>query len=189
MLWFYLFSRSPRHPDPQREIVALAALGCGGEAVYLKLVDRPDPPLEKAAPGDRVYLCTREGGHWLVHGQADVAEEPFRGAAPSSMRTLYGASGEGHWWCRLSHLDRYEAPRPAGELGLREDALPAGGQAFVVRVEEPARSGSPPVVAEPDNPLARLTAIMDEAWDAGRVTPEAIEAAIRDHRARHPYVR
>jgi predicted HTH domain antitoxin len=38
-------------------------------------------------------------------------------------------------------------------------------------------------------PLASLTEAMDEAWDAGRLTPEAIQEAIGRFRRAHPYGR
>jgi hypothetical protein len=43
------------------------------------------------------------------------------------------------------------------------------------------------VSEELDAALAMATAAMDEAHDQGRLTPEAIRAAIDDHRRRHPY--
>jgi hypothetical protein len=41
-----------------------------------------------------------------------------------------------------------------------------------------------------DNPpedLERLAAALDAAWDAGELTPVAIETSIGEYRARHPY--
>jgi hypothetical protein len=37
--------------------------------------------------------------------------------------------------------------------------------------------------------LGRLTEVMDQAWDAGQLTPDAIEKAIMGFRKAHPYGR
>ncbi len=46
---------------------------------------------------------------------------------------------------------------------------------------------SEPTIDPSENPLARLTQVMDEAWEAGRLTPEHIEQSIRCFRKAHPY--
>jgi hypothetical protein len=83
-MWFYLFGKNGKYPDPLFEIKALAELSNSGMEVYLK----PEPGL----------------------------------------------------------------------------------------VPQPARSQ-----------LARLTEVMDEAWEAGRLTPETIKTAIERFRKAHPY--
>jgi hypothetical protein len=189
-MWFYLFGRSDRYPDPTGEIHLLAKLDERGEEVFLKLSARDDAPLKNAAEGERVYLCTREEGRWSIRGEAEVSGRPIRGATPPSMVPLYGPIDGRHWWRRLERVRLYEEPRSAADLGLEEGLLPPVGQAHVIRVAG-RRNGTADGRLEGDtrSPLDRLTAAMDAAWDEGRVTDEAIDAAIRNFRAGRPYGR
>jgi len=186
-VWFYLFGRNDRYPDPAGEIDTLAKLDETGKDVYLKLSARDDAPLKNAAEGECVYLCTREGGRWTICGAAEVAGPPVRGATPPSMVPLYGAEGDRHWWRRLERIRKYESPRSAADLGLEEEVLPAVGQAHVIRIAGRLNgTGTDRLSPESPSPLERLTAAMDAAWDEGRVTPEAVESAVRKFRADHP---
>jgi hypothetical protein len=189
-MWFYLFGRNDRYPDPTDEIDLLAKLDERGEEVFLKLSARDDAPLKNAAEGELVYLCTREEGRWSIRGEAEVSGPPIRGATPLSMVPLYGSIDDRHWWRRLERVRRYEEPRSAAELGLEEDTLPAVGQAHVIRVAG-RRNGTAfgRLEGETSSPLDRLTAAMDAASDEGQVTDEAIDAAIRKFRAERPYGR
>jgi hypothetical protein len=189
-MWFYLFGRNDQYPDPTGEIDLLAKLDERGEEVFLKLSARDDAPLKNAVEGERVYLCTREVGRWSIHGEAEVSGPPVRGATPPSMVPLYGAIDNHHWWRRLGHVRLYDEPRSAADFGLEEDALPAVGQAHVIRVAG-RRNGAAVgrLEGKPPSPLDRLTAAMDAAWDEGRVTDEAIDAAVRKFRAERPYGR
>ena len=72
-MWFYLFGRNDRYPDPTGEIDLLAKLDERGEEVFLKLSARDDAPLKNAVEGERVYLCTREEGRWSIRGEAEVS--------------------------------------------------------------------------------------------------------------------
>jgi hypothetical protein len=189
-MWFYLFGRNDRYPDPTGVIDLLAKLDERGEEVFLKLSARDDAPLKNAVEGERVYLCTREEGRWSIRGEAEVSGPPIRGATPPSMVPLYGPIDSHHWWRRLERVRLYEEPRSAADLGLEEDTLPTVGQAHVIRVAG-RRNGTAVdrLEAEPSSPLDRLTAVMDAAWDEGRVTDEAIDAAVRKFRAERPYGR
>ncbi len=69
-MWFYLFGGNEKYPDPWTEIKSLADLNQVGDEVYLELSSRDDAPLINAREGDIVYLCTRDHGQWLVHGDA-----------------------------------------------------------------------------------------------------------------------
>ena len=185
-MWFYLFGRNDRYPDPAGEIDTLAKLDETGKDVFLKLSARDDAPLKNAAEGECVYLCTREGGRWTIRGEADVAGPPVRGATPPSMVPLYGAEGDRHWWRRLERIRKYESPKSAADLGLEEDVLPPVGQAHVIRIAGRLNgTGADRLPQESPSPLERLTAAMDAAWDEGRVTAEAVEAAVRKFRAGH----
>jgi hypothetical protein len=189
-MWLYLFGRNDRYPDPTGEIDLLAELDERGEEVFLKLSARDDAPLKNAVEGERVYLCTREEGRWSIRGEAEVSGPPIRGATPPSMVPLYGLIDHHHWWRRLGRVRLYEEPRSAADLGLEEDTLPAVGQAHVIRVAG-GRNGTAAgrLGGAPASPLDRLTAAMDAAWDEGRVTEEAIDAAVRKFRAERPYGR
>jgi hypothetical protein len=189
-MWFYLFGRNDRYPDPTGEIDLLARLDERGEEVFLKLSARDDAPLKNAVEGERVYLCTREEGRWSIRGEAEVSGPPIRGATPPSMVPLYGPIDNHHWWRRLERVRLYEEPRSAADLGLDEDTLPTVGQAHVIRVAG-RRNGTAVgrLEEETPSPLDRLTAAMDAAWDEGRVTDEAIDAAVRKFRAERPYGR
>ncbi len=186
-MWFYLFGVNDRNPDPAGEIDTLAKLGQTGTDVFLKLSARDDAPLKDAAEGECVYLCTREEGRWTIRGEGEVTGPPVRGATPPSMVPLYGADGDRHWWRRLERLRKYDSPRSPADLGLEEEVLPPVGQAHVVRIAGRVNGAGidrlPPAFP---GPLERLTAAMDAAWDEGRVTPEAVEAAVRKFRAGHP---
>jgi hypothetical protein len=189
-MWFYLFGRNDRYPEPTCEIDLLAKLDERGEEVFLKLSARDDAPLKNAVEGDRVYLCTREEGRWSIRGEAEVSGPPIRGATPPSMVPLYGPINRHHWWRRLERVRLYEEPRSAADLGLEEDTLPPAGQAHVIRVAERQNGAAVGrLETEPPSPLDRLTAVMDAAWDEGRVTDEAVDAAIRKFRAERPYGR
>ena len=189
-MWFYLFGRSEKYPDPSSEIKSLADLDRMGDRVYLKLSTRNDAPLKNAEEGDTVFLCTREHGRWLVHGDAVMVGAPTRGETPKSMSSVYGTTGRRNWWRRLRQVSIYPRPKGERDLGLAAGTLPAEGQAHVVHVQgagNGAQTRSGPDSAP--SPLASLTQVMDEAWEAGRLTPEEIDEAIRRHREVHPYDR
>jgi hypothetical protein len=189
-VWFYLFGRNDRYPDPAAEIDTLARLDERGEDVFLKLSAREDAPLKNAVGGERLFLCTREEGQWLIRGEADVIGPAIQGATPPSMISLYGPVDERHWWRRLGRIRLYESPKTGADLGLDEGALPHVGQAHVIRAggsQNGATAGEHQ--EETPSPLNQLTAAMDDAWDEGRVTVEAIDAAVRKFRAEHPYGR
>jgi hypothetical protein len=188
-VWFYLFGRNERYPDPAVEIDTLAKLDERGEDAFLKLSARDDAPGKNAAEGECVYLCTRQEGRWSIHGEAEVIGPPIRGATPPSMVPLYGQVGDHHWWRRLGSIRLYEAPRSAADLGLDGDVLPPVGEAHVIRVAGSRNGAEIGRREEEPSPLDRLTAAMDAAWDQGRVTCEAIDAAVRKFRAEHPYGR
>lgn len=189
-MWFYLFGRNDRYPDPAGEIETLAKLDETGKNAYLKLSARDDAPLKDAAEGESVYLCTREGGRWTIRGEAGVVGPPVHGETPPSMVPLQGADGGSNWWRRLERIRVYESPRFAADLGLEESVLPAVGQAHEFRVAgNPNGTGTDRLLQAEPSPLERLTAAMDAAWDEGRVTAEAIEAAVRKFRAEHPHGR
>jgi hypothetical protein len=189
-VWFYLFGSNDRYPDPADEIDTLAKLDERGEEVFLKLSARDDAPLKGAVEGEFVYLCTREGGRWSILGESEVIGPPIRGATPDSVVPLYGPGGEPHWWRRLEHIRLYETPRSVADLGVEEDVLPPAGQAHVIHVGE-GQNGTAVDQNEEETPgpLNQLTAAMDAAWDEGRVTAEAIDAAVRKFRAENPYGR
>ncbi len=170
-MWFYLFGRNNRYPDPTGEIHLLAELDQRGEEVFLKLSAGDDAPLKDAAVGERLYICTCEHGQWAIRGEAEVSGRPIRGATPPSMVPLYGAIDDRHWWRRLERLRLYEEPRSASDLGFEEGLLPPVGQARVIRVAG-RRNGAAEGRLEGDtrSPLDRLTTAMDAAWDEGRVT-------------------
>jgi hypothetical protein len=189
-MWFYLFGKNGRYPEPSLEIKALAELSNSGKDVYLNLSARNDAPLKNAEVGEALYLCTRVRGQWLVHGETVLTGVSVRGEVPASMSGLYSSSGSEHWWRRLGAVRIHAIPKSEFDLGLPEGTLPAAGQAHVVHVQ------SPPDVPEREqepqpatSPLDRLTDVMDEAWDAGRLTPDSIEKAITGFRKAHPYGR
>jgi len=189
-MWFYLFGRNEKYPDPALEIKSLAELDRMGDPVYLKLSTRDDAPLKNAEEGDTVFLCTREQGRWVVHGDAVLVGDPIRGETPESMSSVYGNSGRRSWWRRLHPVSLYVRPKGEQDLGLAAGSLPATGQAHVVHVMDSGNGAQ--TVSGPNfapSPLAKLTQVMDEAWEAGRLTPEEIDEAIRRHREVHPYDR
>jgi len=189
-VWFYLFGRNDRYPDPLAEIDQLAILGERGEDAFLKLSARDDAPLKNAAEGEVIYLCTRDEGRWSILGEAGVIGPPIRGATPPSMVQLYGPVEGRHWWRRLERIRVYESPKTGADLGLEEGDLPSRGQAHVIRVtgrRNGTAAGRP--MGEVSSPLDRLTATMDVAWAEGRLTTEAIDAAVSKHRAERPYDR
>jgi hypothetical protein len=189
-MWFYLFGKNGKYPDPLSEIKALAELDKLGKDVYLKLSTRNDAPLKNAEEGESVYLCTRVQGQWLVHGEAVVTGLPFRGGVPGSMSSLYDSTDEHHWWRRLGQVRLHPTPKGEVDLGLTRGTLPVAGQAYVIRVQTPGRGTELGPGPQPtSSPLARLTEVMDEAWEAGRLTPEAIQEAIERFRKAHPYGR
>lgn len=188
MSWYYIFAKNEEYPDPLAEIRALAEREEAGETPFLKLSDRDDAPLKGADEGEIVYLCTREHGRWSMHGQAVVVGLPQRGEVPGSVAAIYGPTGDRHWWRRLEGIQLYPEPKEASDLGLAEGSLPSSGRAHVVHV--PATSnGAGQRPAPTSDPLARLTEVMDAAWDEGRLTPNAIDEAVRDFRKSHPYGR
>ena len=189
LVWFYLFGRNDRYPDPVAEIGTLARLDERGEPVFLRLSARDDAPLKNAVEGERVYLCTRSGGRWSIRGEADVIGEPIRGATPSSMVPLHGPVGGRHWWRRLGSVRLYEPPRSGADLGLDEELLPMAGQAHVIHVNARRDGVTADRLDESPSPLDRLTAAMDAAWVEGPMTAEEIDAAVRVFRAEHPYGR
>jgi hypothetical protein len=189
-MWFYLFASHEKYPEPESEIKSLAELDEGGERVYLKLSSRDDAPMKNAQEGETVYLCTRQDGRWRVHGDAVLVGDPERGGTPESMSSIYGTTDQPNWWKRLQRVTLYQEPKGETDLGLDEGTLPATGQAHVIHVELVGNGKPPEPVSSPSlSPLASLTQVMDEAWEAGRLTPEQIEQAIRQFRKDHPYGR
>lgn len=189
-VWLYLFAGDESDTAARHEVETFAQLAERGDAVFLRLSTREDGPFEDAAEGEPVYLCTRDEGRLAIRGEATLAGPSVRGEPPPSMVPLYGSSDRGHWWRRLEAVRFYDAPREAADLGLDAAALPPTGQAHVVRANGARNGAAPPrAVDDAASPLDRLTAAMDAAWDDGRVTAEAIDAAVRRHRAGHPYGR
>jgi hypothetical protein len=189
-MWFYLFGRNEKYPDPLAEIKSLADLSLAGDEVYLKLSSRDDASLKNAKEGEIVYLCTRDHGQWLVHGDAVLIGDPIRGETPESMSSVYGATHGASWWRRLHQVCLYPKPKGEVDLGLTEGTLPTASQAHVIHLPT-SRDGIQPrsTPNSTSNALARLTDVMDEAWDAGRLAPEQIDEAIRRFREVHPYGR
>ncbi len=189
-MWFYLFGSNGKYPDPSLEIKALAELSISGKDVYLKLSARNDAPLKNAEEGDTLYLCTRVEGRWLVHGETVLTGPPVRGGVPESMSCLYGSIDNRHWWRRLGAVRIHPTPKGEADLGLPEGTLPATGQAHVIRVHNPPDAMEPRLESKATSgPLGRLTEVMDQAWEAGHLTPEAIKKAIKGFRKAHPYGR
>jgi len=136
------------------------------------------------------HLCTRQDGRWRVHGDAVLVGDPKRGGTPESMSSIYGTTDQPNWWKRLQRVTLYQEPKGETDLGLDEGTLPATGQAHVIHVELVGNGKPPEPVSSPSlSPLASLTQVMDEAWEAGRLTPEQIEQAIWQFRKDHPYGR
>ncbi len=188
-MWFYLFTSNASYPDPLDEIGALAGLDREGVATFLKLSSRDDAPLKGAEEGEPVCLCTREDGRWLIHGRAEVVERPFRGATPPAMVPIYGAT-KGRWWRQLARVQLFDEPKSETDLGLAEGTLPTKGRAHVKHVTGEANGEiSVDGPLGESSPLDRLTEIMDSAWERGELTPESIEATLREFRARRPYGR
>ncbi len=189
-MWFYLFASNQKYPDPEFEIKSLAELDEGGELVYLKLSSRDDAPMKNAEEGETVFLCTRRDGRWLVHGNAVLVGDPERGGTPESISCIYGPTDQPTWWRRLEGVTVYQEPKGEVDLGLDEGTLPATGQAHVIHVKVAGNGKPPGPESDPsESALARLTQIMDEAWEDGRLTPEEIERAVRQSREVHPYGR
>jgi len=189
-MWFYLFASNEKYPDPESEIKSLAELDEGGEQVYLKLSSRDDAPMKNTQEGEIVYLCTRRDGRWMVHGDAVLVGDPERGGTPESISSIYGSTDQPTWWRRLQGVNLYQEPKCETDLGLDEGTLPTTGQAHVIHVGVAGNGKPPEPVSSPSlSPLARLTQVMDEAWEAGRLTPEQIEQAIWQFRKDHPYGR
>jgi hypothetical protein len=189
-MWFYLFGRNGKYPDPSMEITALADLSITGKDVYLKLSARNDAPLKNAEEGETLYLCTRVGGRWFVHGETVLTGPPVRGGVPESMSCVYGSTEGRHWWRRLGAVRIHTIPKGERDLGLPNGTLPAKGQAHVIRVQAPATTTDLRRESQPmTGPLERLTEVMDQAWEAGQLTPEAIKNAIEGFRKAHPYGR
>ncbi|MHB1556448.1 MAG: hypothetical protein ACYC61_03090 [Isosphaeraceae bacterium] len=189
-MWLYLFAHGEFGPAARREVETFARLAERGDAVFLQLSVCEDGSFEHAAEGEQVYLCTRDEGRLAVRGEATLAGQCVRGESPPSMVPLYGSGDRGHWWRRLEAVRFYDVPREAADLGLDAAALPATGPAHVIRVNGARNGAAPPrAVDDTTSPLDRLTAAMDAAWDEGRVTAEAVDAAVRRHRAGRPYGR
>ncbi len=189
-MWLYLFAGDECEPAARREVETFARLAERGDAAFLRLSLPDDGPFEDAAEGEQVYLCTRDEGRLAIRGEAILAGQCVRGESPPSMGPLYGSGDRGHRWRRLEAVRFYDAPREAADLGLDAGALPPTGQAHVVWVNGARNGAAPPrAVDDTTSPLDRLTAAMDAAWDDGRVTAEAVDAAVRRHRAGHPYGR
>jgi hypothetical protein len=187
-MWFYLFGKNEKYPDPLAEIKALAKVEQTGEAAFLKLSSRHDAPLKNAEEGALVYLCTRDRGRWLVHGVAVAVDRASRGGTPLSVSSVYGATGGRHWWRRLAQVHLYPTPRCETDLGLGAGTLPATGQSHVVHIPAPRNGTTPDSAPQPaSSPLSKLTEVMDAAWEGGRLTPEAVEEAVRNFRKTHPY--
>jgi hypothetical protein len=186
-MWFYLFGMNDSYPDPIHEIHKLAEIAVGGGAAYLKLSPRHDAPMKRAAEGERVYLCTRRDGGWLIHAEAQIRDDAIRAATPAAMDSIYGESSRLHWWRRLDQIALFDRPKSESDLGLAEGTLPKRGQAHVIHHR--GMSNGSTLRREPVSPMERLTEVMDAAWDEGRLSPEAIELAVREHRRGHPYGR
>jgi hypothetical protein len=83
-----------------------------------------------------------------------------------------------------------QTPKGEVDLGLPEGTLPTAGRSYVVRVEANGNMTDPRLESQPTtSALGRLTEVMDQAWDAGQLTPDAIEKAIMGFRKAHPYGR
>ncbi|MHB1556453.1 MAG: hypothetical protein ACYC61_03115 [Isosphaeraceae bacterium] len=189
-VWLYLFAGDESDHAAQREVETFAQLAGRGDAVFLRLSVAEDARFEDAPEGEQVYLCTRNEDRLVIRGEAALAGQPVRGESPPSMIPLYGSRDHGHWWRRLKAVRFYDAPREAADLGLDAGALPATGETHVVRVNGACNGAAAPrAVDDATSPLDRLTAAMDAAWDEGRMTAETVDAAVRRHRAGHPYVR
>jgi hypothetical protein len=68
--------------------------------------------------------------------------------------------------------------------------LPTAGRSHVIRVETTGKMTVPRLESQPTtSALGRLTEVMDQAWEAGQLTPDAIEKAIMGFRKAHPYGR
>ena len=74
-------------------------------------------------------------------------------------------------------------------MDLDEGALPTTGRAHVIHLPSALRNGTDLECETPPkaNPFDELVEVMDQAWEEGRMTPEAVEEAIRDFRKGHPY--
>ncbi len=189
-MWFYLFGRNEKYPDACAEIKSLADLDQVGGEVYLKLSSRDEARLKNAKEGEIVYLCTRAHGQWLVHGEAFLIGGPQHGETPESMASVYGATNSAYCWRRLHQVRLYPNPKGEVDLGLAEGTLPTAGQAHVIHLPTSCDGVQPrSTPSSTSNPLARLTDVMDEAWEAGRLAPEEIAEAIRRFREVHPYGR
>jgi hypothetical protein len=188
-MWFYLLLVKKTCPDPVDEIRALAELEQRGSTPYLKLSPRDDAPLKGAGEGEIVYFCTRKGGGWLIHGEATIEGPAFRGPVPEDMDSIYGRGPDRRWWRRLRHVRLYDPARTEADLGLRHGTLPKRGRAFAIHVDQPGPNHQvvSPTLSESKPALQSLTDLLDDAWDRGRLTPEAIDAVIKEFRARHPY--
>jgi hypothetical protein len=189
-MWFYLFSRDKKDPDPLVEIRALAELDERGEAAFLRLSSGDEALLKDATEGEVVYLCTRDQGRWSVYGESVVIGCTVRGGTPASMSPVYGETDGRHWWRRLAHIRLYPAPKGEADLGLVEGTLREAGQSHVIHLPAPGKASELGEGPQPgSSPLTRLTEVMDAAWEEGRLSPEAVEGAIRDFRKAHPYGR
>ena len=168
----------------------MAELSISGKDVYLKLSTRNDARLKKAKVGEILYLCTRVRGQWLVHGETVLTDLSLRGGIPESMSDLHRSTDSKHWWRRLGAVRIHARPKCEVDLGLPKGTLPAAGQTHVIHVKTPAEMVRPKPAPQPTTSrLDRLTEVMDQAWDSGRLTPEAIEKAIKGFRKAHPYGR
>lgn len=133
-MWLYLFTSNEIYPDSAEEIRSLAELAAGGREAFLKLSDRDDAPLKRAKAGERVLLCFRSEGIWKVQAEAQMAGPAIRGLTPASVFSIYGQTGDRHWWRALSEVRVFKAPIAPSNFGVEERFLPSSGRAYVIRV-------------------------------------------------------
>lgn len=191
-MWFYLFGTNAAYPAPLSEIRSFRDQEAKGSLPTLVLSARPDAAMKHALIGEKVFLCTREGGEWNIHGQARVATEPTHCLSSADAVAASDGLDPGHWCCRLRDVYLYTEALNEVRLGLDVGTLPRRGQAHAVRceistvVDMAGRRVEPGLRAAFDELAATL-----DAAEAGRggPDPERIDAEIRDYRARHPYGR
>ena len=209
-MWLYLFGEMDRSPNLMEEIDSFLRDEESGPERFLPMPSSSD---ESQGTSERevMLLCFSKYDNWLICGMIDLIKpvigekslRPFRcilGPHDQAHQThvdhlsyiwpLYGLSNDKQRLWKLDRVLRYETPRSAREMGIDEQQLPRGSEVGITlirhRITGPVIGRSEPETA---SPLDRLTAAMDAAWDEGKVTDEAIEAAIRSYRASHPYGR
>lgn len=183
-MWIYLFSTSKNYPDPAAEIQLLAEVSAAGHEAFLKLSAKDDAPLKRGRPGESVLLCTREEGIWAVHADARLTGPAIRGQTPDSVLSLYGDTGDLHWWRALTDVRVFDGPISPAELGAEEKSLPRSGQAYIVRVR--LDSPDPLVRQDPGYGLRNgdSSAMVGLAMGDYRVVRESSEDVTTDEQGR-----